>query len=324
MVKQGRILIVDDAEVWRTEVVETLRREGYLAESASTENQALVQLDTTLFHLAILDICLQDDNPNNIDGIKLLHELKNRNLSETVKVIMLSDHDTKEHLRTTFRDYSVVDLLSKGEFNKKILLDEVREAFTEKVKINLSLDIRWQLVKGPEDVVLNLAINNTSVTRGTALQSLIATELEDLLCRLFYEANSIIVRPVSPGQSATGVLAVQPFYPYTGSRGIVIVKFGNIHKIEQEHINFKKYVENALGGGRSTVVHGLRRTPHLGGIIYSFVGVANTRLEDFGIFYSHPNTTIEGIKKALDNLFLETCGNWYENRSRLQPLDLSN
>jgi DNA-binding response OmpR family regulator len=322
-VKQGRILIVDDDEEWRTEVVETLRREGYLAETAPTEDQALAQLDTKLFHLAILDICLQDDNPNNTDGITLLHELKNRNLGETVKVIMLSDHDTKEHLRTTFRDYSVVDFLSKGEFNKKILLDEVREAFTERMNINLSLNIRWQIVNGPEDAVLNLAISGTSVTRGTALHSLIATELEDLLCRLFHEASSIIVRPVSPGQSATGVLAVQPFYPSTGSRGTVIVKFGNLRKVEQEHANFKKYVEHALGGGRSTVVHGLRRTPHLGGIIYSFVGVANTRLEDFGSFYSHSNTTIEGIKKALDNLFLETCENWYENRSQLQPHDLS-
>lgn len=323
MAKQGRILIVDDDELWRTEVVETLRREGYHAESASTEQQALEQLDTALFHLAILDICLEDNNPNNTDGIKILQALKTRNLSDAVKVIMLSDHDTKDLLRKTFRDYAVVDFLSKGDFNKKILLDEVHEAIAEKAQINLALDIRWQKVSGPAEAALNLVINDTSIVPDTPLHRLIAAELEDLLCRLFHEARSIIVRPSAPGYSSTGVLAVQPFYSDTGGRGTVIVKFGDIQKIEREHANFKRFVEHSPGGGRSTIAHELRRTPHLAGIIYSFVGVAGTRLEDFGSFYSNPHTTIEGLETALDRLFRETCGNWYDNRSQLQPQDLS-
>lgn len=322
--KQGRILIVDDAETWRTEIAETLRRKGYLVECASTIEQALGLLDTALFHLAILDICLQDNsNPDNTDGLKILQELKKRKCSEAIKVIMLSGHDTKEHLRKTFKDYSVVDFLSKGEFNKKILLGEVREAFAAKVNINLGLDIRWQKASSAEDAVLNLEINGTRVARGTALHSLIALELEDLLCRLFYGAESIIVHPIIPGLSATGVLAIQPFYPQIGAKGTVVVKFGNLHKIDRESMNFKKYIEHTVGGGRSTIVYESRQTVHLGGIIYSFVGMANTSLEDFKSFYGHQHTTIEHIKEMLDNLFLETCKTWYANRSRLQPLDLS-
>ena len=323
MARQGRILVVDDNVVWRTEVVETLRREGYHAESASSEKEALLKLDTALFHLAILDICLEDSNQENIDGINILRELKEQDLSEAVKVIMLSDHDTKELLRKTFREYAVVDFLSKGEFNKKILLDEVHEAIGEKAEINLALDIRWQKVHGPEEAILNLEIDSTSIVPGSDLHRLVATELEDLLCRLFHEASSILVRPTTPGQSATGVLAVQPFYPDTGSRGNVIVKFGDIQKIEREHSNFKRYIEHSLGGARSTVAHELRRTPHLAGIVYSFIGVAGTRVDDFGSFYHNPYTTTGEIKQVLDKLFLETCGNWYNNRSALNPQDLA-
>lgn len=323
MARQGRILVVDDNVVWRSEVVETLRREGYHAEPAASEKEALQKLDSALFHLAILDICLEDGNQDNTDGIDILRELKEQDLSEAVKIIMLSDHDTKELLRKTFRDYAVVDFLSKGEFNKRILLDEVHEAIAEKAEINLALDIRWQKVSGPEDAILNLEIDSTSVVPGSDLHRLVATELEDLLCRLFHEASSIIVRPTTPGQSATGVLAVQPFYSGTGGRGTVIVKFGDIQKIEREHTNFKTYIQHSLGGARSTVAHEQRRTPHLAGIVYSFIGVAGTHVDDFESFYHNQHTTTEDIKQVLNKLFLETCGNWYNNRSPLQPLDLS-
>ena len=323
MAREGRILVVDDDVVWRTELVETLRREGYHTESASSEKEALHKLDAALFHLAILDICLEDGNQENTDGIDILRKLKEQNLSEAVKVIMLSDHDTKELLRKTFREYAVIDFLSKGEFNKKILLDEVREAIEEKAEINLALDIRWQKVHGPEDAILNLEIDTTSIVPGSDLHRLVATELEDLLCRLFHEASSILVRPSTPGLSATGVLAVQPFYLNTGGRGTVIVKFGDIQKIEREHANFKTYIQHSLGGARSTVAHELRRTPHLAGIVYSFIGVSGTHVDDFGSFYHNSHTTTGEIKQVLDRLFLETCGNWYNNRSPLQPQDLA-
>lgn len=51
------------------------------------------------------------------------------------------------------------------------------------------------------------------------------------------------------------------------------------------------------------------------------MGAANTSPEDFEHFYHHAESTT--IKKAIDNLFHETCGNWYGDKSRLQPLNLT-
>jgi hypothetical protein len=128
------------------------------------------------------------------------------------------------------------------------------------------------------------------------------------------------VYPLAPGQSATGVLWAQPFYSSGGGHAVV-VKFGDFRKIEEEYAHFKKYVQPFIGGGRNTTVLDVRRTPHLGGIIYSLLGPDTDDLEDFGSFYQHAE--LSQIQDVLDGLFLDTCKAWYANAGRLQPYNLT-
>lgn len=318
--RQGRVLVVDDLERWREQLVEILQRNGFYADSASTANEALHQLDETLYHLLILDIRLVDADQSNIEGIDMLRALDERGLSEATKVIMLSAHDTKENMRLAFRDYKVADFLSKDEFTKQSFLESVQRVFSEKVNINLALNVHWQQVSGAEQVVLNLEVDGMRVKRNAYLQSLLALELNDLLCRLFYDAESVLVRPLTQGKSTAGVLWAQPFYTSGGGRA-VIVKFGDFHMMEHEYSNFKKYVQPFIGGGRNTTVLDVRRTPHLGGIIYSLLGAANDQLEDFGSFYRHAD--VSQLESVLDRLFLDTCSAWYANPGQLQPYNLT-
>src|SRR6266851_840640 len=320
MNRQGRVLVVDDLAAWREELVETLQRDDFYAESVSTASQVLQRLDETFYHLIVLDIRLNDADQSNIDGISLLQELDNRGFSEATKVIMLSAHDTKEQMRIAFREHKVADFLSKDNFTKWLFLESVRRVFSEEANINLGLDIHWQQVSGPGQVVLNLEMQGTRIKRNMPLQSRTALELEDLLCRLFYQAESVFIRPLAIGQSTTGVLWAQPFYSSGGGRA-VIVKFGDFHKLEEEHYNFKKYVQPFIGGGRNTTVLDLRRTLHLGGIIYSLLGADNDHLEDFGSFYQHAD--VPEVKSMLDRLFLDTCRSWYANAGQLQPYNLT-
>ncbi len=321
MNKQGHILIVDDLKIWREELVETLQHGGFYATSASTATEALKMLNENLYHILVLDLRMNENDQSNIDGIELLHELDRRGLSEATKVIMLSAHGTPEHMRTSFREYSVVDFLSKDDFDNKVFLENVQQVFSRKVNTNLTLKIHWQQGSGPEQVVLNMDIDGTPAKQDTPLHSQIAAELEDLLRRLFYQAESVLVRPLAAGQSGTRVLRVQPFYTTGGGGHEVIVKFGAFRKIEEEYDNFMEYVQPFLGGGRNTSILDLRRTPHLGGIIYSLLGTTNERLEDFGEFYHHAD--VSQINDTLDRLFLDTCGAWYANHGQLQPLDLA-
>ena len=98
------------------------------------------------------------------------------------------------------------------------------------------------------------------------------------------------------------------------------MKFGDTNKIRKEYRNFQQYVEGIISG-RSTTVLDQRYTSHLGGIIYTFLGV-NGELVDFADFYHKTDDTSKVID-VLNHLFLDTCRNWYENRERLQPIDLA-
>ena len=320
MNRQGRILVVDDSANWREELVETLQRGGFYADSAATAAEALERLKENFYHLLVIDIRLVDSDSSNIAGIDLLGELEKRSLSEAAKVIMLSAYGTKELMRTSFREYKVVDFLSKDDLHDQIFLEIVRQTFAQKVNINLALEFHW-LVSKPEQFVLNLEVEGVRVKKGSPLQTQMVTELEDLLCRLFYSAKSIMIRPLKPGESGTGVLQVQPFFVTGGGGHEVIVKFGDFRKVEQEYQNFKHYVQPFLGGGRNTTVLDLRHTSHLGGIIYSLLGSSHDKLMDFGYFYYRAD--VPQIKEALDRLFWDTCGIWYANPGDLQPLKLT-
>lgn len=320
MNRQGRVLVVDDLEPWREQLVETLLREGFYADSASSAPEALQRLDETFYHILVLDIRLVDPDPLNQAGIDLLDELEKRGLGEAIKVIILSAYGTKDQMRLAFKNHKVADFLSKDQFTKRVFLDNVWQALSEDAHINLALSVHWQEVSGPEQVVANLEIEGTRIKRNQALRSRMGLELEDLLCRLFDKAQSVLVRPMTDGQSVTGVLWAQPFYASGGGRAVV-VKFGDFRKIEEEYSNFKKHVQPFIGGGRNSAMHDIRRTPYLGGILYSFLGADNEHLEDFGSFYRHAEAP--QINYVLDRLFLDTCSAWYANAGQLQPYNLT-
>lgn len=320
MSKQGRILIVDNLLEWREELVETLQREGYYADSASTVAEALQHLKESFYHILVTDIRMNDIDQSNIDGLTLLDELERSGLSEATQVVMLSAFGTYKHMREAFTTHRVADFLSKDDFSKEAFVQTIARVFARNVRINLALEILSPTGSSLKQAVLNLDVGGVRVQQGDPWQELIAEELEDLLRRLFHEPQGILVESLPSGKSGAGVLRVQPFY--SSNKGVgqkVIVKFGDAQRIQEERRNFLEYVEPFIGGGRSTAIRDVRRTTHLGGIIYTFVGADSQELRDFGRFYH--TASIPHIHEALDLLFRETCGTWYENRQR-QLLDL--
>ncbi len=320
MKKNGRILIVDDEHIWRDLLVEKLQKDGFHAEAVPSSTEALKRLEETLYHLLILDIRLDNDT-SNIDGVELLGELKKRGLSEATKVIMFSAHGTKDHMRLAFKDYGVADFLSKDPFDAHSFLENVHTAFSEHVNINLGLDVIWEKSVS-EQAVLNLEVNGMRVERGTPLCERMTSELEDLLCRLFSDAEGILVRPLmpTPSRSGTGVLWVRPFYAAAAGHAVV-VKFGYFAKIEEEQRRFKTFVRPFVAGARNTTIVNTGRTPHLGGIVYSLLGAANDNWVEFAHFYR--TSTAEQVREAIKRLFQDTCSAWYASPGRLYPHNLT-
>ncbi|HLG75223.1 MAG TPA: response regulator [Ktedonobacteraceae bacterium] len=322
MKKRGRILVVDDRPDWRTVAAESLNKAGFEAEAVETVDQARAALEQALYHVLILDICF--DSTSNEEGLHFLRELDQRELTRAIQIVMFSNYGTKEIMRETFRDYDIADFIEKTPFEEKKFVKDIQNVFAKDTHLNLNMTIRWSQTSGPEAVAADLKLQqgydetDPSISTDPLPTQLLAAELEDLLRRLFYEADNVLARPMSPGYSGSGVLLVRPFF-MDGGGSPVIVKYGSASQIQQEYTRYKQFVERFIGGGHCTSIHDLRRTIHLGGINYTFLG-ASGPTTDFTSYYKQHEAT--QIKQALDHLFLTTCGEWYANADRLGLVDL--
>jgi CheY-like chemotaxis protein len=320
MNRQGRILVVDDLAKWRRALSSALQRGNFHVDTATTASEAMRRLEENAYHLLVLDIRMEALDPSNEEGMDLLRMLAEQGLDKAIGIIILSAYGTKEQMREAFMHSHVIDFQSKDDFEKREFLKQVQQLFEERIDINLGLAVHWLEVSGPEQAVTGIEVAGRWLKQGAPLQTRMAAELDDLLCRLFRSAESVLVRPLAPGHSGAGVLWAQPFF-VAGSGQPVVVKFGDRHAIEREYRNFKEYVEPYIGGGRSTTVRNLRYTPLLGGISYSLLGSVSDRFQDFGNFYRQAD--LDEIPTVLTRLFLDTCGAWYASPGRLQPYDLT-
>lgn len=311
---------MEDRENWRQALASTLRGAGYDVQAASSIAEARELVNSDIYHLLVLDIRMNEADPNNVDGIDFLRELSGRGLGEAVEVVILSAYGTLQQMREAFSEHRVADFIPKDDFFPEAFISKVNSIFADKVRTNVDLTIHWQRVGGPEGAVVGLVVADERIKDGGSLQKHIAAELDELLRRLFHNAAEIIVKPLSSGKSGTGVLWVQPFY-LSGGAPAKVVKFGDYHEIHVEYDNFKSYVRPYLGGGRSAAIDDLRRTARLGGIIYSHLGTASERLEPFSSYYYRSD--ISDIRSTLDRLFFDTCGPWYANAGVLHPYDLT-
>jgi Ternary complex associated domain 9 len=172
----------------------------------------------------------------------------------------------------------------------------------------------------PDIALLNLKIDGKSIRGNKALYQELQSEWLDLLQCLFSGAQGIGVEPMKPGFSGASVIGVRPFFEQ-GEGHKVVVKFGDVHDIKQEHANYTTYVQSFIGGEHSTVILEKCYLSKLGGIVYNFLGAASDSLQDFSEFYHYAD--IVKLRQALDNLFRHACRLWYASTTTFRPLNLT-
>jgi CheY-like chemotaxis protein len=315
MKRPGRILVIDDNIRWQKMLSTTLQRAGFHVTVASDPQTARERLQEHFYHIIVLDIRMEDNDPTNAQGFELLREWYDQGLTGASAIVMLSAYGTSEQMREAFRERGIADFLSKQNFVNTEFANQVQAIFDQDLDINLDLTIHWQHIANADEAVFNLKIDETRVKRGSSLQQVLASELDDLLCRLFSEAHSLLVRPLTPGRSGARVLLIQPFYTSGGAQP-VIVKFGDAQQIDMEYHRFQKHIQPFIGGGQSTTIRNMRRSRRLGGIVYS-VNVAESVITDTLDDIQFQIRQLEGIQTLED---LAAAYHRLENKTKAAEL----
>lgn len=317
---KGVALVVEDREDWRKDLADLLEQGGFEVKTAATQEEAMSILRSENLHLVIVDISLRRENDSDESGMTLLDAIKELKLDQVVRTIVVSAYGTRQRMRRAFVDYSVDDFIAKDEFDSAEFLDIVEEVFRTKARVNPDLVILPESLDYAA-MFVNMFIGGRRIRRsdGDEAQAF-ASEVHDLLRKLFHRASSIVVAPMTKGYSGAGVIQVKAVYPDSGVGTPVVVKFGDREQIGRENENFTEHVKEFIGQGRRSSLIDVRCTTHLGGIVYSFLGTDVEQLTSFEDYYASHSAA--EINEVLADLFDVTTANWYANRSPLGPMNL--
>jgi ActR/RegA family two-component response regulator len=299
----GKILVIDDLEDWRDMIGGLLEEAGYNVDSAASADDAMRLLRQQPYHVAVVDQRLDEQDESNQEGLALAERMK-AYLPELAIIILTgyANIDAVKHaLKPQENGLSIAfDFLEKHEIAK--LLQRIEIAFAKAAKVNPQLEIslesglEWSRLQNDIECLQSLNLEAARL------------EVTDLLRRIFHQAQRVEIEAMNDGYSSGAVVLVRPTM-----RGIaqtdVVVKFNEREKAKQESHNYDNYVENYVGGARRTQRLDFRATARLGGIAYSFVGAEATEFQRFSHSYALKDTA--SIITILDNLFEETCYNWY-------------
>ncbi len=155
---KGRVLVVDDLPDVCATLSGLLSDEGYEVRSASSRVEALQMLDAERFHVAVLDVRLDEADEDNQDGILLMREIREKD--PHVAIIILTGYANVRMVREVLQpDREGVSpafgFLEKSEVDQ--LPEYVNRAFERSVlnliaqgendHVEFKSSIRWDFKK---------------------------------------------------------------------------------------------------------------------------------------------------------------------------------
>lgn len=119
------ILVVDDSPSWCAIYQEALGDAAYAVRVAGSLAEALDSLNRQFFHVAVVDIRLDNDDRDNAQGIEVLQRIWE--LNEGTMAIVSSGHATADML-PAFMSYGVFDFVAKREASPDDLARQYKSA----------------------------------------------------------------------------------------------------------------------------------------------------------------------------------------------------
>jgi CheY-like chemotaxis protein len=303
----GRILVVDDLPDLRLTIQGILEDAGYFVLSASNKEEALRALGTGRFHVAVLDVRLDEQDEQNKDGLDLMFEINK--IDSTIAVIIL----------TGFADVQMVQAALQPDregkrpafgFLNKFELDQLVDYVQRALRVYVGL-IDGLVI---EDFGQLLPKMTSRLRFSQSIKPAIQDTLEEareILSKLFADCERIEIHPMQRGFSGVAVFNIVPIYRGRGRGTERVAKIGERALIEKEQSRYEAFMRGM--GHRLPNALDMARTHSLGGILYTFAGMGSVK--DFASFFH--SADLKSIKHVLKNLYLETCPHHRDERGKL-------
>ena len=293
----GRILFADNNKRTLKSRGEILQDHGYEVRTARTFEEAVERLNTEWFHLALLDLRMDDDKDEmDRGGLDIVQDDR----FEGIAKIIMTGFPTSEVARLAMLNPGV-SFLGKDE-GAKAMLDEVQRAFREDVRIDWDLAITWkamhhldlinQIMPGLEDANL--------------LQH--AHEFEDLLRKVFYGENRVHIERHLWSEPGRAAFVVHSFKLGEMSKScILICGLAKMVTAARDAFELNHPPGNAM---TSILSHNIALRFGMTKIALRGIDIPNVQtLQDV-----YRTETVPRLRKGLNNLFVKTLSRWHSDR----------
>lgn len=128
MKKNGDVLIVDDEKHWRDQLRDIVTSESYSVETADGYEEASEALSSSNYKVVVLDIRLEDADPNNQDGLRLLTDIDKARFD--TKVIIVSGYGKEQDKQVAAESPRLLGFIDKSRFSVANFRELIHEALT--------------------------------------------------------------------------------------------------------------------------------------------------------------------------------------------------
>jgi CheY-like chemotaxis protein len=309
------ILVVDNDKRCTQVLAMLFKQLGYRTLMAHTRQRALDLKKSEIIHAVVVDIRLVDnDSLDDQSGIDLLREF-----DSSFHRIAMTAQMQRDVRQTANIAHEVADaFLVAKDFPEK-LVELLPQTFSKihlnhKLKITSTPAATWTELVGQLKDFRDLAAEQRKDVEAV---------LQDLTCRLFFDAEGVRFFQHTPGHGSCVVALAQPTYR-EGSGPVRAVKFGPRASIEEEVRRYNKWVKRLIGKHSTRIEEGPVFSRDLGALSYMFVGDEDdgkiSQVHDFHFRYHDDKVNADTLVEIIAYLFETSCLYWYKRVSE-EPSD---
>ena len=301
-----RILFVEDKVEFYNPIKRWLGDAGYQVFHHQNKKGALEALENNTFHLAILDVRLEDEDETNSDGMDLVHYIHETGLISYMGVIVLTAYGDLDQALKALTKYSVDQYIQKAPGYRRELLNTLKHLLEERVKINFNLNCHHSEADLMDQIVREILLSEKIKVE----ESILLVELHDLLGKLFYviEADEVELQKMRQGLSGASIVMARPKKGNKNLRPFVL-KINRRDKTTVEEDNYGQHVDPYLSPNRRAKLDHTAYTYHLGMLCYSFAESDGQAMQEFDQIFV--NTPLNVLVDSFYTLIKVTCDNWY-------------